>query len=132
MRSEDLACFILILILFEFLKTKFSREYFTRKNNDFNIIVQDKDGNMQTMELKEIYDTIQQAITECNSYTDKKHVQAINHANTKQGKGDYIRNREVVYLYNFDKRKYLNHDASGGQIFTGSGKWAHEKMRIEK
>ena len=119
MRYKDFACFILILILFEILKTKFSKEYFTRKNNDFNILVQDKDGNLQIMELKEIYDTIQQAITECNSYTDGK-------------LGNYIKNRDVIYLYNFDKRKYLNHDASGGQIFTGGGKWAHEKMRIEK
>ena len=47
-------------------------------------------------------------------------------------KSGYIRDGDTIYIYNFDKRKYLNHDANGGQIFTGAGKYAHEMLRIER
>ena len=50
-------------------------------------------------------------------------------------KHKYIKVNDTIYIYNFDKRKYLNHDAKGGgggEIFTGGGKWAHEKLRIER
>ena len=47
-------------------------------------------------------------------------------------KNKYIKVNDTIYIYNFDKKKYLNHDAAGGQIFTGGGKWNHERLRIER
>ena len=72
-------CVLVIYILLEVMKTRFSREKFTRKNNNLNTILQDGDGNIKTMPLKDIYDAIQQAKTSSNGHTN-------NIANTKESK----------------------------------------------
>ena len=85
MDCKDFLCVLVIYILLEVMKTRFSRENFTRKNNHLNIILQDGDGNIKIMPLKDIYDAIQQAKTSSENYTNNKHGEAIRHTNHKHG-----------------------------------------------
>ena len=67
MDCKDFICVIVIYLLVEIIKTRFSRENFTRKNNDSNLVLQDGNGNIQMMKVKDIYDAIEQAKQEAIS-----------------------------------------------------------------
>ena len=145
MDCKDLLCVLVIYILLEVMKTRFSRENFTRKNNNLNIILQDGDGNIEIMPLKDIYDAIQQAKTASVKHTNHMHTESKKYTNAKHGEA--IKANDTIYLYNVDKGKYLNHDAKGhkdpvkdkctfwngcGEIFTGVHKGSHEQLIIKR
>lgn len=67
MDCKDFICVIVIYLLIETIKTRFSRENFTRKNNDSNLVLQDGNGNIQMMKVKDIYDAIEKAKQEAVS-----------------------------------------------------------------
>lgn len=81
MECKDFVYVIIIYLLFEILKTKTSRENFKRKHNGLHVLLRDKDGNVQTMELKDIYDSIQEAKTASNNHTNHLHNESKKHTN---------------------------------------------------
>ena len=94
MDCKDLLCVLVIYILLEVMKTRFSRENFTRKNNNLNIILQDGDGNIEIMPLKDIYDAIQQAKTASVKHTNHMHNESKKHTNAKHE--DYKNNKTAM------------------------------------
>ena len=61
MDCKDFICILIMYILVELVKTRFTREHFTRRNNNLNMMLQDGDGNIQMMKVHHIYDAIEKA-----------------------------------------------------------------------
>ena len=104
MDCKDFFCVLVIYILLKVMKTRFSRENFTRKNNNFNIILQDGDGDIKIMPLKDIYDAIQQAKTASEKHTDFWHKEAIKHTDYWHG----------------EAKKHTNHKHSESITYTNT------------
>ena len=109
------------------MKPRFSRENFTRKNNSFNIILQDGDGNIKIMPLKDIYDAMQQVVNHTNAkhgeairHANAKHGEAIRHANTKQAAGNYVKINDRIRITSFIKGcRWLKLKTDGSAIEAG-------------
>ena len=61
MDCKDFICILIMYLLVELVKTRFTREHFTRRNNNSNMMLQDGDGNIQIMKVHHIYDAIEKA-----------------------------------------------------------------------
>ena len=61
MDCKDFICILIMYLLVELIKTRFTREHFTRRNNNLNMMLQDGDGNIQMMKVHHIYDAIEKA-----------------------------------------------------------------------
>ena len=61
MDCKDFICILIMYLLVELVKTRFTREHFTRRNNNLNMMLQDGDGNIQMMKVHHIYDAIEKA-----------------------------------------------------------------------
>ena len=61
MDCKDFICILIMYLLVELVKTRFTREHFTRRNNNLNMMLQDGDGNIQIMKVHHIYDAIEKA-----------------------------------------------------------------------
>ena len=61
MDCKDFICILIMYLLVELVKARFTREHFTRRNNNLNMMLQDGDGNIQIMKVHHIYDAIEKA-----------------------------------------------------------------------
>tara|TARA_B100001989_G_C24508207_1_gene448879 strand:+ start:57 stop:521 length:465 start_codon:yes stop_codon:yes gene_type:complete len=59
--KEKLPIINSLILLFILYKIYYKKEYFSRSNEDNDIVLLDPSGNVQTFKLKNIYDSIKQA-----------------------------------------------------------------------
>ena len=109
------------------MKTRFSRENFTRKNNHLNIILQDGDGNIKIMPLKDIYDAIQQAKTASEKHTDYWHKEAIKHTDYWHGEAKKHTNTKTEKCIRSDRPVKIQFAAGhcGGLSHTSNHNCGH-------
>lgn len=116
MECKDFACIIIIYLLFEIFKKKFLRENFKRKNNDLDLILQDGDGNVQFMKLKEVYDSIQDAKNEVDKYSNHMHNVSKQHTNAMHNHDKNYANGKIEER----AKQWAHHYANGTRTFIGN------------